>query len=283
MHRFLFDVVASARGVLPPFTGHLVRAAFLSMIQKHNPSLANRLHEGAQKRPYATTPLRSKKGQPFTRDKKSGAILIHEGVPAKFTINSLTANLGREIIDIVLKDLTNTEFELSQTPFHIVRVSVESFDPSTLLKHPKHIKKFRLDFRTPTYFSIKGTTAYCRFPDPIRIFGNLATFWNEFIAPELGDLKLPEGDFMDWVYQSIVVTGYRLWTRTAKLSQPVPIIGFEGTVHFTVLSDNHFTSWIHPLLMLGTFSNIGQGRTAGFGVAYYTPHSYAHSDMDSSP
>lgn len=283
MHRFLFDVVASTRGVLPPFTGHLVRAAFLSMIQKKNPSLAHQLHEGARIRPYATTPLRSKKDHPFTRDKKSGAIFIHEGDLAKFTINTLTTDLGRELIDIVLKDQADTEFELSQTPFNIVRVSVESLDPSTLLKPPKHVKKFRLDFRTPTYFSVAGTTTNYRFPDPIRIFGNLTTLWNELIAPELSDLKLPETNFMDWVYQSIVVTGYRLWTRTAKLSQPVPIIGFEGTVHFTVLSDKHFASWTHPLLMLGTFSNIGQGRTAGFGVAYYTPHSYAHSDMDLSP
>ncbi|MFQ6076391.1 MAG: CRISPR system precrRNA processing endoribonuclease RAMP protein Cas6 [Candidatus Bathyarchaeia archaeon] len=273
MHRFLFDVVASARGVLPPFTGHLVRAAFLSMVQKHSPSLAHRLHEAAQIRPYATTPLRSKKGQPFARDQKTGAIFIHENNLAKFSINSLTTPLGREIIDIVLKDLADTEFELSQTPFRVIRVSVESLDPSSLLKPPQRVAKFRLDFRTPTYFSAVGTTAICRFPDPVRIFGNLASLWNECIAPELGDLKLPETDFINWVYQAVVVTGYRLWTRTTKLAQTIPLIGFEGFTHFAVVNpSNHFAPWIHPLLMLGTFSNIGQGRTAGFGVTYYSPH-----------
>ena len=274
MHRFLFEVVASARGVLPPFTGHLVRAAFLTMFKNHSPSssLAHRLHEGAQIRPYATTPLRPKQGPPFDRDRRTGVIFIREGDLAKFSINTLTTELGRELIDIVLKDLADTTFELSETPFRVVRVSVEHRDPSTFLKPPKSVKKFRLDFRTITYFSVAGTETYCRFPDPVRIFGNLTSLWNEFIAAELGDLKLDESAFVDWVYQALAVTRYRLQTRTAKLGQAIPVIGFKGATNFAVLNDNPFVSWIHPLLMLGTFSNIGQSRTAGLGVIYYTPH-----------
>lgn len=271
MHRFHFEVVAAARGVLPPFTGHLVRAAFLAMIKTHNPSLAYRLHEGAQIRPYATTPLRSRKGQRFTRDKRTGSIFIREGELAKFTINSLTTELGRELIEIILKELADTEFQLGQVFFRVVRVSVEHFDPSSLLKPPKLVKKFRLDFRTPTSFSITGTTVICRVPDPMRIFGNLTSLWNTFVVPEF-DVKLDEARFADWVYQAVAITGYRLWTRTTNLGQSIPLIGFEGDVNFAVVAEDPFVSWIHPLLTLSTFSNLGQGRTTGLGVTYYTPH-----------
>ena len=272
MHRFLFEVVASARGTLPPFTGHLVRAAFLTMVKNHSPSIAHRLHEGAQIRPYATTPLRSRReGPPFDRDRRTGVIFIREGDLAKFSINTLTSELGRDLIDIVLKDLAETTFELSQTPFRVARVSVEHLDPSTFLKPPKLVKRFRLDFRTITFFSVAGTETFCRFPDPVRIFGNLASLWNELIAAELGDLKLDDSAFVDWVYHTLAVTRYRLQTHTAKLGQTIPAIGFEGAANFTVLKDDPFVSWIHPLLMLATFSNIGQSRTAGLGVTYYTP------------
>lgn len=273
MHRFLFEVVASKPGVLPQFTGHLVRATFLALVQKNTPDLAHCLHKETQSRPYSITPLRSRNGQSFIHDKHNGAIYIREGEPAKFAINTLSIALGRELIGILLKDLAGTEIEMSKTPFRIARVSVEALDPITLLKPPQRVKKFRLDFRTPTYFSIAGTNLYCRFPDPVRIFGNLAPLWNEFIAPEIGDVQLDEGAFIKWASKSLAVTGYNLRTRTEKTSQPALIIGFQGTTNFSVLSDGPFASWVHPLLMLSTFSNVGQGRTAGFGITHYTLHS----------
>lgn len=271
MYRFLFEVVSSEKGVLPPFTGHLVRASFLSMLRKHDETLAQRLHEGVHMRPYSTTPLRPVKGQRFERDNRTGVIFIQKGQMAKFNIGSLTIRLGGELVNILLHEFPNTEFKLGQIPFRDVRINVEQFDPGNCLEHTKNIKKFRLGFRTPTFFNISGSSVVCRFPEPIRIFGNLTSLWNTFIAKDLGGVMIDETKFIDWIYQTVAVTAYEIRTKTVNIGKNIPpTIGFIGDANFTVIDDNKMSTWIHPLLMLGTFSNIGQGRTAGFGVTYYS-------------
>lgn len=271
MYRFLFEVVSSEKGVLSPFTGHLVRAAFLSMLRKHDDALAKRLHEGIHMRPYSTTPLRSVKGQRFERDNRTGVIFIQKGQMAKFNIGSLTIRLGGELVNILLHEFPNTEFKLGQIPFRVARINVEQIDPVTCLEHPKNIRKFRLGFRTPTFFNISGSSIVCRFPEPIRIFGNLASLWNTFVAKDLDGVMIDEIKFIDWVNRSVAVTAYGIRTKTVNIRKNIPpTIGFIGDVNFTVIGESKISTWLHPLLMLGTFSNIGQGRIAGFGVTYYS-------------
>jgi len=128
-------------------------------------------------------------------------------------------------------------------------------------------RRIGIEFKTPTMFSMKGTSIEYLFPEPSRFFGSLVSLWNTF-APH--DLVMPEKSLMDWIKEAIRVKSYNLKTREIPIEN-VKITGFKGTIEYVVIEGREQgLEMISPLLEFAHFSNVGIKRAYGLGSVIIT-------------
>jgi len=121
-------------------------------------------------------------------------------------------------------------------------------------------RRLSLSLAAPVTFKKDGR--HLPFPLPELVFGSLLTRWNAF-AP----VALPE-DLRRYVAECLVVTGYRLRTRSVPLKGGGRRIGSVGWVTFRSLCyDRYWLSLLHALTDLAFFSGLGAGVTMGLGQA----------------
>jgi CRISPR-associated endoribonuclease Cas6 len=266
MIKFNFLLQAQNKGLLPSYTGHIVRGAVLTKIQEHRPKVADLLHEENVIRPYSISPLFPHRERIYRT--RRGEIKVREGDTLQFNLGALTNELAQEVLQInLLKEKVN--FTLTKVDFTTQTIKVERLDEQELFKEGGYTK-FRLEFLTPTYFSIKKQDFPLRFPDPRYLFSNIANIWNAH-QPADGIL-IDQEDFYEWLENNVSISGYDLRTRTAYISKGAPVIGFKGWAHYRLSEeDKKYHEWINALCNYAEISNIGGGRTAGFGCIRYKP------------
>ncbi|MBD3190842.1 MAG: CRISPR-associated endoribonuclease Cas6 [Candidatus Heimdallarchaeota archaeon] len=270
MYNFTFIIEALNNAFLPPFTGHIIRAAILKTISQENAALAGKLHEGNKIRPFSLSPIIPYKSR--LHRTKRGEIKVQEGETFQFRLGILSSELAQQLVTITLAK-ERLKFQLAKGQFKIVSINIEQSTAEELLTPSTPLpKKMRFVFHTPTYLSILSQDFPLRFPDPRYIFTNLARLWNTFAPPTT---QIDEEAFYNWLSEHVSISGYDLTTRSAYISKGAPIIGFKGWVHYSLSEEKGdgagYLQWVHALASFAEYSNIGGGRTAGFGCVSYEP------------
>ncbi len=272
MYNFEYILIAKNDARLPPFTGHLLRAAVLKAINQSCPELAERLHRANEMRAYSISPLRPFQGK-FFRTKSRGEIEIPKGSKAKFRLGLLTTDIAEQILSMNLSEEKLT-LTIATGNFIIESIKMTRLLPADLIKESAAApNKFQLVFLTPTYFAIKKCPFPMRFPDPRFLYSNLANIWNA----SLGDtfVKVDSEALCDWIKEHLSITGYNLKTRTQYISKGAMKIGFTGWANYQLSTEkndeNNYFTWVHVLSKFAEFSNVGGNRTAGFGCVKYFP------------
>ena len=82
-----------------------------------------------------------------------------------------------------------------------------------------------------------------------------------------------EEELYEWLENNLSISGYDLKTRSAYISKGAPVIGFKGWVNYNLSEEERsgYQKWVDVLAKFAAYSNVGGGRTAGFGCVSYRP------------
>lgn len=239
---------------LPHYTGHISRGILLSLIKSSNPSSSQELHEANVLKPYSVTPIFFK-----SKKKTDAGYLMDSSLPCTFKIRFLKGKYVRELMknferrsSFMLKDKT--------LRLEVLKVNSSEYED---LKTSAPAEKIHFEFITPTRLSALGRSREYLFPEPKKIFGGLLKIWNDFSG-----FPIPSSDFedyMNWLGRESWVTRYYLRTEL-RYTKKGKIVGFIGNATFAFGESEKWRRLSASLARLSEFSNIGKGRTSGFGV-----------------
>lgn len=255
--------MAETDGLLPPFIGHLFRAAFLDLINLQNPELAKKLHDASNIRPYCI-------GAFFLKDqlrrKRAGEIEIRKDATFTMTMNFFNQELVKSLLNTFFDDKP-ARILLKNISFVIVNVKISRISFQELFETAERVIRFGLSFITPSQFSVKGIKFPLTFPEPRLIFSNLANQWNKY---SLG-VRIDIDSLHYFVSNNVYARDYKLVTREVDLGKGIPFVGCIGRCSYVVRDPNDpYALWVDILGRFGEYSNIGVKRTAGLGVINYS-------------
>ena len=245
-----------------PFTGVMLRGALLAIIKESQPELACLLHDAPGIRPFSLSLL--------TPHRRDFATLLIEGRTYQFRVTFLEEHIMDTMLEFLTRDrpvfnllgaeLTTSHVELDRVTF--LDLVADSSTP---------IYSFSLRFLTPTCFSAWGSDVHYLYPDPVKVFPNLLRLWNRFCPSH----ALPRTSvYYDWVARNVIVTSYSLRTRTVRLGEARRTAGFIGVCHYRIRhtpQNQALAAFTNTLCRFGELANVGNNRTAGFGVVRYIP------------
>lgn len=251
------ELVLRAEGEieLPRFTGYISRGILLNLIRQVNPSSSQSLHEANVTKPYSVTPL-------YFRSKKrteSGYILDPSSL-ISFKIRFLTEKHANELLRIFERKHT---IMIREKTLRIDSVKVKSTSYGELIEKCRPAGKVYFEFLTPTRFAALGRGKEYLFPDQKKIFGSLLELWNLFSGWPVSETDSKE--YMEWLGSSSWVSSYILRTELKETSKG-RIIGFTGNITYDFEGNDRWQRTTSCLAAFANFSNVGKGRTSGFGV-----------------
>ncbi len=242
---------------LPRFTGYISRGILLNLIRNADPSSSQTLHESNVVKPYSVTPL-------FFRSRRKTDIgyIVDPSSPCSFRLRFLKEKHGAEI----LRNFENKHsLMLRDKTLRIESVKVNTKTYEEIIKSAFPVKKVYFEFLTPTRFSALGRDHEYLFPDQKKIFGGLLKIWNCFSGSPISPNEVKE--YLNWLGRESWVTHYSLQTEIRNTTKG-NIIGFTGRITFAFGKHEKWQKITACLAWLAPFSNIGKGRTAGFGVVH---------------
>ncbi|MGF3498975.1 MAG: CRISPR-associated endoribonuclease Cas6 [Candidatus Methanosuratincola sp.] len=250
-----FLLQAEGEFELPMFTGYISRGILLNLIRQINPSSSQSLHESNITKPYSLTPLyfRSK------RRTESGYI-IDPSSPVSFKIRFLNEKHANELIRIFERKHT-IMIRDKTLRISAVRVKAESY--GKLMEKSRPARKVYFEFLTPTRFAALGRGKEYLFPEQKKVFGSLLELWNLFSGYPFSEAESKE--YMDWLGSSSWTSYYTLRTEMKETSKG-SIIGFTGNITYDLEGNERWQRVTACLAAFANFSNVGKGRTSGFGV-----------------
>ncbi|MHA1124630.1 MAG: CRISPR-associated endoribonuclease Cas6 [Candidatus Heimdallarchaeota archaeon] len=266
MYNFTFLLKTKEEGILPAFTGPLIRGSILNAIKQFDLELSDRLHESNYLRPYSISPLIA--FQSKTKRTRRGEIIIEKESIYKFRLGLLTNELAERMVKLTLqKDLM--VLKLANIDFKVITIEISKNTTKELLASTiENPSKLTLSFITPTYFTMAKQDFPMRFPDPRYLFMNLTSLWNAF-NEEI--IIVDKEAFFQWIENHVSINAYKLSTHTVFIAKGARKIGFKGWTRFQLSGEESYQRWIHALAQFAEFSNIGANRTAGLGCVRYKP------------
>lgn len=246
---------------VPLYTGDIVRGIFLHIMRKIDPALSSELHEEQVPKPYATTPLYFK-----SKEKLAKGYVIDHTYPVSFTIKLLRDDLVERIIENISESFHLTIISTSAYVTNIVFNSI-SYDELIDGSEPK--ERFRIIFKTPTYFSQQGSKYHLLYPDPTKLFTNLFTLWSRYSSNNFYR-NIKSEDLALWLRKNVGIVEHMLRTVYVETRER-KLVGFKGWATYQLPLDDEMNKIIQTLSRFGEYSNVGGYRTAGFGVIHYIP------------
>ncbi len=242
------------------FSGVPLRAAFLSLLQKHDEELSGKVHDSPRIRSYALEPL------PFGSRFRTH---FEEGEVYDFGVNLFNADgFENAVRSIALNP--KSKLRLHHHYFPVKRIDFANHNPSKLAEdwttgvsdHNGRIE-IGVKFMTPTQFSQFGSDKAYLLPSPEKIFPALLRVWNSIKGTTAVDRI---SDYYQWVEQNLYVTAHRIRTVKVSLGRNRSVIGFIGNAKYAVEgSDDPFIPLTVCLARFAEMSNVGKNRTAGLG------------------
>lgn len=240
---------------LPLFTGYISRGILLNLIRQADPASSQSLHEPNITKPYSVTPLCFK-----SQRRTAAGYLLDPSSPCSFRIRFMSDRHVMELLSVFEK---KSSIMVRDRPLRIESVRVRSESYEDMLESAFPAERLHLEFLTPTRFSALGRGREYLFPDQKKVFGGLLELWNLFSGHPLADGDSEE--YLDWLGSSSWVSCYSLRTELKDTSKG-KIVGFTGRVTYNFEGSERWRRLTCCLASLAEFSNVGKGRTAGFGV-----------------
>jgi CRISPR-associated endoribonuclease Cas6 len=130
-----------------------------------------------------------------------------------------------------------------------------------VMLEPSH-RTIPLDFCSPTAFSIKNK-AYRHMvvlPDPVLVFGQLATYWDNLTGSETAETV------RTYAAEAVVVARHRIETHMYQFRKSKQI-GFTGRVRFKLLDkdDDTMIRHLNRLADLAFYTGLGSKTAMGMG------------------
>ncbi|WP_456328645.1 CRISPR-associated endoribonuclease Cas6 [Archaeoglobus sp.] len=248
--RVEIEFKSSESKYLRMFSGAYVRGFVYWVIARNNRSLASELHENKNLAPYATSPVFGEKGV---------VEKLEEGKTYRFSVSFFVPEIG----EVIKEYITSTgEIFFAGTSNRLKTARVQYFDFNIDEFEP--IEKFAVNFVTPCYFRIPSNKyRFLPLPYPPLMFRSLARLYEAFVA----ELPLNYRSWLD--KHAIAISGCNIRTEKVTLKKGMWTVGFIGRANFTIPKDTYneeFARITAALLKFGETSNVGGGRTSGFGV-----------------
>lgn len=262
------------------FSGFAARGMFFEMIKMHSEEHADKLHSTKGLAPYSMSPLQT------VKDNELKVVYREVRFPTIgfIRITCMESSISRLMHDIIIVRKLRA-VNLKGVTCNLAEVAVSMFDPSKALEMSRPISKFSLNFRTPTVFrltprgpidSAKSNTSPQRLyplPDPVLLVRSVVRLWRNF----LGHVPFSKS-FLEWLVNGgIAISGFPKGIRTYRLYEHPEsnkwIVGFTGTVNYVLPPDTYeekHAKALDALLKLAEYTNMGVGRTAGFGMVNYS-------------
>jgi CRISPR-associated endoribonuclease Cas6 len=245
----------------------------LDLVGAADPLLAQRLHAGSRRRPYTVSSLRG------TRAERRGRVSLDPDQSVWLRFTSLEASLSEVLLGDVISHLPGM-VSLGGAEMAVEGATIDAAshpwaaqsDHETLLEQhllgsPRHQRKVRLQFASPTTFRRTGGRFEGRklpdhdqpMPLPDLVFGSLADAWEAFAPVSLAR------DVRGFAARCLAVRRYRMQTRLVDDGRSRQA-GAMGTCEYQVLSDDPL--WLHLVHLLAAYSlfcGTGRGTAAGWG------------------
>jgi CRISPR-associated endoribonuclease Cas6 len=227
------------------------------MLNQVDPSLAVALHEPDVPKPYSVTGLHFR-----SKRRVADGYVLDPAYPCTFKIRFLN-ELHAQGTFKYFQD--KTTILVADTTFRIASISVKSETYQELSDKALDIAAFRLVFKSPTYLASKGARFHHLFPEPRRLFLNLAKLWNQNAkGNEIQDV----GFYAEWLKRNLGVSGYALETRLVRAGKREGI-GFTGWANYRTNEHGEHNRLTSSLAKFAEYSNLGANRTGGFGVVRF--------------
>jgi len=280
--------------VFGSFSGFASRGLFYELVRRVDEGRAEGLHSLKRLSPFSSTPIiqLAPKGPKIVYRNISQDALY----AVRFTI--FDGRLTKLVLDALLQE--GEPLRLIDSEIKIVDVSVLHEEYSRLFEEAKPVKRFMVDFITPTFFRLSPLIAFHTFPsrrtairisksrlkkarrfhpvpEPVLMMRSLVRLWKAF-----SDKPFNYTSYLSWVSSiGISLAGYPSGIKTRRLYEHKTtrkfVVGFTGRVNFSVPEDLYTEKWAKitdALLKFAEYSNVGGGRTAGFGMIKYQPKEY---------
>jgi CRISPR-associated endoribonuclease Cas6 len=260
--------MAGRSGDLRATQGHLAHAAFLSILNQVDPSIAQAIHDYPKRKPFTISPLG---GFGHGAD---GRLSITAGQEGWLRVTLLDPHLFQTFIRYFLEG-GKPVIHLHRLPFQVSEIlnnpeshPLAGYDNLTALAgrwqtiNVAQDCDIGLTFNSPTAFSQRGG----RFrqmrvlPDPDLLFGELARYWDALTGDNSRD------DVMNYVREAVVVSRHKLETHMFEFRSSKQV-GFTGSVVYKLLDKNETTLIAHlnRLADLAFYTGVGYKTTMGMG------------------
>ena len=283
--------------VFGSFSGFASRGLFYELVRRVDEGRAEGLHSLKRLSPFSSTPIiqLAPKGPKIVYRNISQDALY----AVRFTI--FDGRLTKLVLDALLQE--GEPLRLIDSEIKIVDVSVLHEEYSRLFEEAKPVKRFMVDFITPTFFRFSPIITSRMFPsrmaaigvsklrlekarrfhpvpEPVLMMRSLTRLWKAF-----SDRPFNYLGYLSWISSmGVSLAGYPSGIRTRRLYEHITtrkfVVGFVGEVNFSIPEDLYVEKWARitdALLRFAEYSNVGGGRTAGFGMVKYLPKEYYSS------
>jgi CRISPR-associated endoribonuclease Cas6 len=273
LYALIIRLSAVHPGRLRATQGHLAHAAFLDMLRQVDAELAQSLHDWNGRKPFTLSPLHGF-GQP-----QGGHITVGIGQEGWLRLTILEPAVFQTFIRYVLHGdgrltvrLDNLSFQVSEILGTIgshplagatsLAALHQQWETADLQPAHRHIT---LRFDSPTAFSRKNLAHrhMVVLPDPVLVFGQLATYWDDLTGSETAEAV------RHCAAESVVVARHQIATRMYAYRQSKHV-GFTGRVTFELLDrDNlELIRHLNRLTDLAFYTGVGSKTTMGMGQVY---------------
>lgn len=251
--------------------GQHAHAAFLDLVRKIDPSLAEQLHSAHTRKPFTLSPLQ---GLPKTsllnlpgREIRGWA--LPEGWDCWLRLTILDDRIFRMVIEHFLMGSVRPEIRLGDGHFLVSEIltspgshswaDYQSVEEIRLRLEEPCPERIVFDLHTPTSFKLQNAQVET-LPIPKLVFGNLAAAWRGLTGEDCVELV------ERYAQEHFLLTDYNLRQAYHQLHNR-PQVGAVGKVEYLHrgAADHPVARAIHLLADLAFFSGLGRKTTMGMG------------------
>ena len=265
----LLSLIPETDVTLRPTMGHHAHAAFLAILRKNNPEIAEKLHAQSAQKPFTVSPLIAK------AEKHDNRLHISAGTECKlrftFLDDELFTHFGKAFLTLTMPPIRLGEavFQVRQMVSHATeeRSWGKSETYAELVQSAKTDTQMSFRFYSPTAF--RGMTPRGQKTrkeanlDLIRCYQSWVNKWNAF-----SPIKLDRAEILTFVREYIQLTSVA--TETKKLNFPKHTeFGWIGTCAFIFYPedslDPELLRVVNCLAAFAFYCGTGYKTTMGMG------------------
>jgi len=260
----VFTLTTNRPLTFPPHLGRASHAAFLQLVARADPHMAERLHAPNERRPFTCSNLWGVRRQ-------GQSLALAPDTPAFLRYTGLTAEVSRHLQRLAEHPPSHVELEgarlaIQQTTLDSAihpwagQTTYENLAAGYLLpgEMPSHYAE--LEFASPTGFRSGGRTLPV--PLPALVYGGLVEKWNDFAPVAVSE------EVRRFAEECLAISRYRLSTRAIAAKGKSVQIGFVGRCRYVALNkDRYWLGLIQLLTDYAFYAGVGYQTTAGMGQA----------------